>query len=634
MVNKVDFLKSVEPFNLLPEDVLVGLADLLEEIKYRKETQIYQQSTSKLKYLDIIVEGSYQTFFYDTDYNKQLPEVYGEGTCYGGLSILLNKKRSIKTVFAIKGTLVYALPRRDFRSICQAYEGFFHYFTARYGQKMLDDTYAHFVKTKPDPEENFIVADQMFSNKIEALETREIVSVPYTTPIYIAAQHMAAGKVSCLFITDTSANNIIGYVTDITLRDQVIAKQADPTQPVVAVMASPTLSINSESFVYEAILLMFQTKTRYVLVERKKQYIGFLSRNKLLSDLAQTPFMFIQAVKLAQSTQELRRRWDMLPEIVYQLLNRGVRADIVNQVITTVADTISLKVIEGVLAEKGPAPAKFVFMVLGSEGRQEQTLLTDQDNAIIYEDKANEHRELVREYFLDFAELVSDRLNYVGLSFCTGGFMAKNPMWTHSLSHWKRNYRSWMSESNPETVMNFSTFFDCRFVYGEQAIMDELKQFMKEELQRPLDLFLYRMANNALQYEPPLTLFGNIRTFAKGDQQVFDLKKAMTPIVDLVRVYALKNLIFKTNTGERMTILQEEDIFTEKEFQEIHQAYYYLMAMRLKKQAKQMIEDRAIPTNYIDPNYLTQVERVTLKAIFKVISQFQVKIKVSFTQTL
>jgi CBS domain-containing protein len=191
-----------------------------------------------------------------------------------------------------------------------------------------------------------------------------------------------------------------------------------------------------------------------------------------------------------------------------------------------------------------------------------------------------------------------------------------------------------MSESNPETVMNFSTFFDCRFVYGEQAIMDELKQFMKEELQRPLDLFLYRMANNALQYEPPLTLFGNIRTFAKGDQQVFDLKKAMTPIVDLVRVYALKNLIFKTNTGERMTILQEEDIFTEKEFQEIHQAYYYLMAMRLKKQAKQMIEDRAIPTNYIDPNYLTQVERVTLKAIFKVISQFQVKIKVSFTQTL
>lgn len=632
-MDKVAFLKTVQPFNLLPDDVLQGLAELLVEVRHKKEALLYQQGISKLRYLDIIVEGGYDTFFYDTKHNKRLPEEYGPGTCYGGLSILLNKKRSIRTVFSRKGTMIYTLPRRDFRAVCQAYPEFFHYFTARYGRLMLNDEYAHFVRMKPDPEENFIVADQMFSRKIETLEAREIVSVPYTTPIYIAARHMAAGKVSCLFIKDAS-DVIVGYVTDITLRDNVVARQADASQPIATVMASPILSISAEAFVYEAILLMFQTKTRYLLVERGGSYVGFLSRNKLLSDLAQTPFMFIQAVKLAQSDQELKRRWDMLPEIVYQLLNRGVRADIVNQVITTVADTIALKVIEGVIAEMGPPPAKFVFMVLGSEGRQEQTLLTDQDNAIIYEDKANEHRELVREYFLKFAEQVSDRLNFVGLSFCTGGFMAKNPLWTHSLSHWKRGYRAWMDESNPETVMKFSTFFDCRYVYGDVSIMNALKDYMRHELQGPLDLFLYRMANNALQYEPPLTLFGNIRTFTQGDQQVFDLKKAMTPIVDLVRVYALRHLIFKTNTGERMRLLRQKEVFTEKEYNELLQAYYYLMGMRLKKQAREMIEDRSQPTNYIDPKVLTQVEQVTLKAIFKVISQFQTKIKVSFTQTL
>src|SRR5206468_9206428 len=118
-----------------------------------------------------------------------------------------------------------------------------------------------------------------------------------------------------------------------------------------------------------------------------------------------------------------------------KLLGRGVQAEFVNQVITTVADTIATKVIEGVIAEMGPPPAKFVFMVLGSEGRKEQTFKTDQDNAIIYEDKANEHRELVREYFLRFADTVSGRLNDIGFSFCEGGFMAKNPNWTHSLSH-------------------------------------------------------------------------------------------------------------------------------------------------------------------------------------------------------
>jgi CBS domain-containing protein len=212
--------------------------------------------------------------------------------------------------------------------------------------------------------------------------------------------------------------------------------------------------------------------------------------------------------------------------------------------------------------------------------------------------------------------------------------MAKNPLWTHSLSHWKRTYHSWMNESNPETVMNFSTFFDVRYVYGEAVLFEELQEFVRQELQGSLDFFLFRMANNALQYEPPLTLFGNIRTFAKGDQQVFDLKKAMTPIVDLVRVYALKNQLFKTNTGERMQSLYDSGVFTDAEYNELSHAYYYLMALRLKKQAKQIIEDKALPTNYLDPSNLTQVERVSLKAIFKVISQFQTKIKVSFTQTL
>lgn len=92
-------------------------------------------------------------------------------------------------------------------------------------------------------------------------------------------------------------------------------------------------------------------------------------------------------------------------------------------------------------------PAKFVFIALGSEGRKEQTLKTDQDSAIIYEDKANEQRELVRAYFLDFATKVSDRLNDIGFVYCDGGYMASNPQWTHSLSHWKRNYKSWIEDT-------------------------------------------------------------------------------------------------------------------------------------------------------------------------------------------
>lgn len=633
MNERVKYLQSITPFNLLPVEVLQGVAEQLQEVSYSKDKIIYQQEISKLKGVDIIVKGEYESFFYDSTQNKRLIEHHEPGFCYGGVSVLLNRRQSLRTVIAQKGTLIYFLHRKDFRALCKAYEDFFLYFTAEFGKRMQNEEFVHFFKRPAAFDESYLAADQLYSRRVESIEHRPIVQCVGTTPIYEVAKQMALHKVSCLFVADEQ-KNIIGYVTDITLRDKVIAQQKSATDAVSSVMDNPIMSIDVEAYIYEAILMMFSTKTRYLLVNKAGEYIGFLSRNKLLSEQAQSPLVFIQSVKSAVSDEELKRKWDSVPHFVNQLLERGVNAQIANQVVTTIADTIAQKVIEDVIEHVGQPPAKFVFMVLGSEGRKEQTFKTDQDNAIIYEDKANEHREEVREYFLEFATQVSGRLNNVGIAYCTGGFMAQNPKWTHSLSHWKRNYISWMAESLPETVINFSTFFDCRFVYGDATIMDELKEFLNEELQKPTDKLFYNMAINALQYEPPLTFFNNIRTFTKNSREVFDIKKAMTPIVDLVRVYALKNRVFEVNTGERMKALQKMEVFTETAFHELYQSYYFLMSMRLKKQAIQIIHDKRDPDNYIDLSTLTKIERVTLKEIFKVIGNFQSKIKIEFTNSL
>jgi CBS domain-containing protein len=633
MNERVAYLQSITPFNLLPLDVLEGVAGQLQEVSYHKDKTIYQQEITKLKGVDIIVKGEYESFFYDSTQNKRLIEHHSAGFCYGGVSVLLNRRQSLRTVIAKKGTLVYFLHRRDFRALCKAYDEFFAYFTTEFGKRMQNEEFVHFFKRPEAFEESYLAADQLYSRKVESIEYRPIVQCSSDTPVYKAARQMADHKVSCLFVTNEQGK-IAGYVTDITLRDKVIAQQKSPQEAVSTVMANPIISIDVEAYVYEAILMMFSTKTRYLLVEKEGNYIGFLSRNKLLSEQAQSPLVFIQSVKSALSDEELKRKWESVPHFVNQLLERGVNAQIANQVVTTIADTIAQKVIEGVIEKVGQPPAKFVFMVLGSEGRKEQTFKTDQDNAIIYEDKANEHREEVREYFLDFATQVSGRLNSIGISYCTGGFMAQNPKWTHSLSHWKRNYISWMAESLPETVINFSTFFDCRFVYGEASIMDELKVFLNEELQKPMDKLFYNMAINALQYEPPLTFFNTIRTFTKNSREVFDIKKAMTPIVDLVRVYALKNRVFEVNTGERMKALRKLDVFSETAYHELYQSYYFLMSLRLKKQAIQIIQDKKDPDNYIDLSSLTKIERVTLKEIFKVIGNFQSKIKIEFTNSV
>jgi len=633
MNNRLKFLKTVTPFNTLPEDVLKDVAEELKEVSYKKDTTIYQQDVTMMKGVDIIAEGSYESFFYDSAGNKRLVETHEPGFCYGGVSVLLNRRRSLRTVIAKKGTTVYFLHRKEFRVLCKAYEEFFLHFTAEFGKRMQNEEFVHFFKQPASFTESYVAAEQMYSRRIDSIEYRAVVSCHQQTPIFKAAQLMAAQKTSCLFIVD-DAQKIIGYVTDITLRDKVIAQQHNPAEAVKTVMATPIISISANAFVYEALLTMFQTKIRYILIKKDGQHVGFISRNKLLSEQAQSPLVFIQSVKLAVSTEELKRKWQGVPQFVTQLLGRGVNAEIVNQIITTVADTIAQKVIENVIAEVGEPPAKFVFMVLGSEGRKEQTFKTDQDNAIIYEDKANEHREEVRAYFLDMATRVSADLNHIGFVYCTGDFMAQNPKWTHSLSHWKRNYEYWMDESIPETVINFSTFFDCRTIYGDNTIMDELHKFLDEKLQQPLEKLFHYMAQNALQYEPPLTFFNNIRTFKKGTREVFDIKRAMSPIVDLVRVYALKNRIFEVNTGERMKALRAKNIFSETEYHELSQSYYFLMNLRLKKQTEQIMQDHSAPDNYIDIDQLSKLEQVTLKEIFKIIANFQSKIKVSFTGSL
>lgn len=628
----LSILKSTPPFQALPDSLQLSIIDIFHEYRFSKDTLVYRQNITDMDGVDLIFEGEYETFFLDDLDNKRLTEIHHKPYCFGGISVLLNRTKALKSVIAKKGTVIYRLPRKNFIELCNANEEFFHFFTNSFGRRMLDEEFSHFVKSPASFEESYFAADQLYSRKIEHIAYKDIVSSAPETPIYEVAKTMANQKVSCLFIKDD--NSIIGYVTDMTLRDNVVAQQIPVDHPIVEVMDNPIVSISDQSYLYEAVLKMFRTKSRYLLVEKEGNYVGFLSRNRLLSEQGQSPLVFIQSVKLAETLDELREKWNNVPEIIHQLLGRGVNAEIANQVITTVADSIALKVIEKVIGEIGEPPAKFVFMVTGSEGRKEQTLMTDQDNAIIYEDKANEQRELVRDYFLRFATHVSDHLNTIGFSYCTGGYMASNPEWTHSLSHWKNNYKKWIEESVPENAIKFSTFFDCRRLYGDPEIIDQLKEFLNIELQRPNDRFFAFIAKNALQYEPPLTFFKAIKTQTIGSSEVFNIKKAMTPIVDLVRVYALKNRIYEENTGGRLKQLLDLGVFTQEQYEELHQSYYYLMSIRLKNQANQIRIAKLSPNNYVPMDSLTNIEKATIKEIFKTINNFQLGIKVKFTSNL
>ena len=477
------------------------------------------------------------------------------------------------------------------------------------------------------------LSDQFYTKKVRDLHFRHLRMARHSDPVYECAALMKKEKVSCLFIGN-SPQEISGYITDITLRDNLLAMRRSPELPVSQIMEFDMVSIHPDTSLIEALILMFQTKSRYLLVKENGAYVGWISRTKILTEQSQGPFMFIQSVKEARQIPELFQKWARMPEIIHLLSTRGMKAGLINQIITTVADTITQRVIERAIKEIGPAPAKFVFFVLGSEGRGELTLKTDQDNAIIYEDKANEQREEVRAYFLDFATRVSSALDRVGIVFCEGELMAMNPKWTHSLSHWKRNYDLWISDASQETAMNYSTFFDCRAIYGELSLLEELQQYMDELLGKASERFFINLGHNALQYEPPLTFFRKIKTEDIDGEKQLNLKQTMRPIVDLARVYALKHRIFETNTNDRINRLKEKGVFSEKEAMELIHAFDYLMSMRLENQAKSILDQNRKPKNYLMIKSLTKVQQVTLIEIFKVIQEFQSRIKLSFTRSL
>lgn len=623
------FIKSTPPFDTLPENAISEILSSGKLENAKKEGLIYHQNYTRLKWIDLIVEGGFETYFVGDDLNKEMVENMGPGEIYGPISLLYNKRQSIRSVLIKAGTSVFRLPQTTFLELIEQYPEFNAHFILQFGTKMQIQGYSKMLNREEAPL-NASVYDHFFTKSISSIQPRQLISCYEDQSVVEAAQIMSKSRQSCIFVK-TRDEKYVGYMTDITIREKVVAAGLDAHSAVGEFMSAPIFVISQDALIYEAILMMFKHKIRYVVVEKEGEYTGLLSRNKLLSDQSYSPFVFIQSFKLANNIDELQERWEQAPEIVFQILSRGVKAENVNKVISTITDNITQTIIEKVIEEMGPPPCRFVFMVLGSEGRKEQTLKTDQDNAIIYEDRPAEERESIRAYFLAFADKVSDMLNHVGFVFCEGGFMAKNPSWNHSLSRWKRNYSEWIAEIQPETAANFATFFDTRRVYGDRELIDELKEHIKSHLSQDSGRLMYHLALNALKYEPPLTFFRSIRTISKDDKEVFNIKHAMTPLVDMIRMYALKNQVMVTNTGERLLALYHADLITKEQYYELLQAYYYLMAMRLKSQAKTILRKQGEPTNFIEPKSLTNIERVTLREIFKVIARFQSVLKMEFT---
>jgi PAS domain S-box-containing protein len=343
-----------------------------------------------------------------------------------------------------------------------------------------------------------------------------------------------------------------------------------------------------------------------------------------------TPARLFQNIREADSPEQVAQLNQQLPALVKVLVENGYKAENINRFITVNTDLLLKAFIDGAIARLGPPPVSFAFLIMGSEGRREQTLCTDQDNAIVYADPSEKEQEHVTSYFLELGSLVCDWLAEAGYSYCKGEMMARNPQWCRPLSAWLGKFRKWVRELEVEDLLMTKIIFDFRWGYGSQGLVDTLRACVQEEL-RGNSRFFGQLAREILSYAPPVGLFGGLQlTPLEDGRRVFDMKSAMTPIVDFARIYALRHGVQENNTLERLAILRDLQVLPEATAAEVSQAYSALMEMRIEHQTRNAAEDRP-PDNLVDPTTLTLIERKVLKEAFAQIKHIQTRLSYDFT---
>jgi signal-transduction protein with cAMP-binding, CBS, and nucleotidyltransferase domain/PAS domain-containing protein len=459
------------------------------------------------------------------------------------------------------------------------------------------------------------------------------LSCPLDTPIQKAAMAMSRAKVSAILVTAPSGEPV-GIVTHRDLLDRVLAASRDTAQSVATIMSAPLVRIPEHALLFEAARMMQEQSIQHLVVtDERGGTRGILSSSDILHAQRHAVGLLLSEIEQAQSPEPLRDCYQKLPCLIRFLLDAGTRIEHITRIMSSVADAITNRLIGLAEAELGPPPVPYTFLALGSAARGEQTLATDQDNAIIYANVTGDQHAAAQTYFLKLGDKVCGWLDQVGYRRCLGGTMASNPKWCQPLDRWREYFTACITAAGPQDLLDVNIFFDFRCIHGEAGHVAELRRHLEELLRDGQPVFFFHLSQSTLQYKAPCGFFGNIQLESGGDHPAtFNIKNAIVPLVNFARMYALRHHIAETNTLERLQRLRDMGILVPSSHNELVQAYTSLMQMRLAHQAGEVVRHVA-PDNYITLAELTQLEQSFLKKVFADITVFQARLETDFTRT-
>ena len=455
---------------------------------------------------------------------------------------------------------------------------------------------------------------------------RDVVTCGPGATVRHAASLMRERNVGSILVVDDEARPV-GIVTDSDLRNKVVAQGRDVSALVSEVMSSPVLTVDDQITLSSLLAIVMKKKLHHFAVTQDGTAMtpvtGIVSEHDILKSQGGHPTVIISEIAKAKTTKQLRALLDQTEDLLRQYLDEDTGMGFVSNVISEINDTLIRRAIRLSLAEMlgrgGEPPAPFCWLALGSEGREEQLLRTDQDNAILYADPEEDVAEAQR-FFLELGKRVVDILVEAGFERCPGDVMASNPEWNQSIGSWRSYFDRWIQEPERKAVMHTNIFFDFRPVHGDGALAAELKRFIFERI-RTHRSFLGFFALGATQNPPPLSFFRNVIVERSGEHRdAFDIKaRAMMPLADAARVlvYDLGIDIYGS-TAERWHRIAESHEKLSRLAGEAGMAYEILMRIRATEGLT-----RGTSGRYVRINELNKLERQTLRNTFSVVKDVQ-----------
>jgi CBS domain-containing protein len=583
------------PFGLLGANELSEVAASATPVQRAAGDAIYEIG-DRLQGLYVIRSGAVEIISPEGERLSQL----AIGDSFGERGLLRDGLAPTRAV-AVDDCLLFLVPALKFRQLLDGVPAF----------------KAFFERARPALAQDAIRG--LASTPIADLMTRNPITIEAERPVKEAACIMRDCDISCLPVL--SGHALAGMVTTGDLVDRVLAADLGADMPVGNAMTRDPFTLGPDALGFDALLAMTERSIGHLPIVENGKLVGILTTSNLIRRQAMSSVFLISDIKKGNTSDELAAAVAHVPRLLVQLVASGVYAHDTGRIITSVTDAVTSRLLELAESQLGPPPVHYLWLACGSQGRREQTGISDQDNCLFLDDSyvADQHGS----YFEELARFVSDGLNACGYYYCPGDMMATNPRWRQPTAVWREYFRGWIAEPDPMAQMLSSVMFDLRPIAGETALFKGV-QSETLKLASSNSIFQAHMISNSLKHTPPLSLFRGFALIRRGEHKdTIDLKlNGVVPIVDLARVYALEAAIEKVNTRERLALARATGKLSESGFRDLIDAYDLISNMRLRHQAEQIRSGRK-PDNFMPPSALSDLERNHLREAFIVVKTLQ-----------